>query len=335
MNPKSSPQSLRRLLFAGASLAVFSSSSAVAQTQTGDEWFDPTDWFGGNKTDKADPAYGVYDYDFNYGLGSNFDFAEWSSYGRWGYEVWEKNYYDAGHWDRQDWNAELGNAGEPDKDVQNFVIYPQARTTRAQGKSPRAEQPSEGGRGQVSRLNGTIDGLQTVQLRRESGATGPYAIAKVRLENDKNAVVNLGRFSQVKGLNLKKGDVIEAVGRRGTVGGKTVFVAQRLKAGNRTIDANPVIRLADEGRGTVSGTVAEVKQTKAATGSPSHTLLELKLTGGKSATVDLGPGASVEKIGLQAGERVTVRGQTEQKDGRAVVIPELIKVAGETASEPK
>jgi hypothetical protein len=339
-----------RLLLAGTSLTLVSTLPSLAQDN--DEWFDPTDWFAGTnaKTLSADDS-GVYQFDYDYGLGENFDYAEWSTYGRWGYEVWNANDYDASYWDKQKWATDTASLGEPGGKTLNYVVYPSESQTKARdkqaGKSEerskqtqaqsaqkqKEDQSSEqAGRKQVARLEGTIEGLRNLQLRRESGAINTYTVAKVKLGNDKTTVVNLGREALVKELNLKKGDAIDSIGRRGKVAGKNVFVAHRLKAGKRTIDANPTIRLSEQRQQTVSGTVTEIRKDSASDkNTAQHTLVDLKLDSGKTVTVDLGPGADPTKIDLQQGERVTVRGQLKEQGNRQVLIPDLLKVESATA----
>jgi len=345
-----------RVLLVGASLALIGTLPTLAQDT--DEWFDPTDWFAGQnvKTTGAD-KYGVYDYGYDYGLGENFDYAEWSSYGRWGYEVWNANDYDADYWDKQKWVNDTASLEEPEGKARSYVIYaaqPQTTKTRdtaerdkqtaksderpkqtqakeAKGAQKQKEDPSssdQAGRKQVARLEGKIDGLRNLQLRRESGAINTYTVAKVRLGNDKTTVVNLGREALVKDLNLKKGDVIESIGRRGKIAGRNVFVAHRLKAGNRTIDANPTIRLSDQSQQTLAGTVTEIKKGT----SGEHTLVTLKLDNEETATIDLGPAAATDKIGLEQGERVNVRGRTKDQGNRQILIPDLLKVESETST---
>lgn len=357
MNTRISAPSLARLLLAGTSLVLVGTRPILAQDEG--EWLDPTDWFDGKnvKSINADD-YGVYAFDYNYGLGENFDYAEWSTYGRWAYDVWRPTDYDADYWDSQEWYNDTRSIAEPVGGTYSFVSNAdplrksssssagsdkpadksdnrsssQSSGGRKQNQTAQEQttQTQDVGRRQVAHLTGgKIDGLRNVELRRESGATSTYTLAKVRFENNRNTVVNLGRASQVKDLNLKKEDTIEAIGRRGTVAGETVFVAHRVKSGNRTIDANPTVRLSGQNQRTVTGLVTQIRKAATSRGGPEHTLVEVKPDDGKPVTIDLGPAASLEKIDLQPGERITVRGQTKEKDDRKLIIPELLKVEAE------
>jgi hypothetical protein len=127
-------------------------------------------------------------------------------------------------------------------------------------------------------------------------------------------------------VSLSKGDKIQAIGRKGRVDGQDVFVAHSIKIDGKTIDANPAIRLrtASTYQDSRSGSVATPQsQTRTATQNPqsgqsqrtiqgkvagfsssndvgkrNHTVLNLRLENGKSEMIDLGPGASPDRIGL-------------------------------------
>ena len=344
-----------------AALALFVGAPA-GSAQGEDEWYDPTDWFDGNNIESDDTFdYEAYDFDYDYGFNDTYDYGDsWATYPTWGAGTWHSDYYDANYWDNYDWNADSSqNQSQENQDRQNqnredqtrtytYVMFIDPISTQSGSDSQQSssKQGMKKGSGQdnqksgVARLNGTIEGLRDMQLKRESGATARYTLAKVRLENGKTSVVNLGRKSALENVNLKQGDSIQAVGRRGTVEGETVFVAHKIKAGGKTIDANPVIRLSpsrtvqnQQNQKTIQGTVASIdEKTASSAGKKDHTLVNLRLENGQSATVDLGPAASLEKIDLQEGEMVTVKGRSETRDGQQVLVPDLMKVDGKKVS---
>jgi hypothetical protein len=214
--------------------------------------------------------------------------------------------------------------------------------------------------GQIARFNGTIEGLKTVNLQRRSGATGQHTIAKIKLDNGKTTIVSLGRSSQLQNLNLQAGDKVQAVGRRGMIDGETVFVAHSLRAKGQTIAANPAIRLgrtqttaqagaqsqqqgqsqagamtgstAGQAQASLQGEVERVSRVSAGQNKNQHTLVEIKLENGQTSTVDFGPAASLEKIGLEEGDEITVRGRRSTVGGREVIVADLLKVDGEKVS---
>ncbi len=257
--------------------------------------------------------------------------------------------------------SEAASANQ-DAVLYSYVLYVEPEQGK-QGKSSE-QQAGKAGKSktdsqQLARLSGTIEGLRTMDLQRRSGATGKHTIAKIKLENGKSTIVSLGRNSQLDDLQLKEGDKIEAIGGQGRIDGETVFVAHRLKAHGQTIAANPAIRLNQEqlagtsgqrgqeeqsGAGamtgasgaqnqtTLQGEVASVNRASAGQAENQHTLIDLKLENGRSSTVDLGPAASLEKIGLEQGDQITVRGHSSEVDGRPVLVADLLKIDGEKVS---
>lgn len=345
-----------RLFLAGATLAFLATAPVSAQSGKSDkssksgkttgEWFDPTDWFDANNANtkvSGSDKYGVYEYDYAYGLGEGFNYSVWSTY-----ERWDPKNNNARYWDKQDWADTTNRLSRPSGKPVDFEIHADASRKQRDSGSPKkgsADNQLQEGRKQVAHLTGTIEGLRNVELTRESGATNTYTLAKVRLDRKDSTVVALGRAAQVQDLNLKKGDEIESVGRRGTIDGNDVFVAHRLKAGNRTIDAIPTIRLAeqsskrsaaksdkDKDQETITGTVEQIKK---AAGKNDSTLVELKQRNGRSTTVDFGPAASLQQINLAEGDNITVRGRTQERGDRKLLIPELVKIEsdGRVASD--
>lgn len=243
-------------------------------------------------------------------------------------------------------------AGNQQKSGQQKSGQQSSSAAQQSSSGQQASKQSGKNSSQVARLNGTIEGLREMNLRRQSGATGPHTIAKIKLENGKSSVVSLGRSSQLKDLNLQAGDSIQAIGSKGMIDGETVFVAHSLKAKGRMIAANPAIRLkqsqdqqqAQSGQGsqagamtggsagsqtTLTGEVASASRTSLGQGGNQHTFVDLRLANGNNAILDLGPGASIDKIGLDDGDRITVRGRTHEVQGRPVIKVDLLKIDGE------
>lgn len=327
-----------------------------------DEWYDPTDWFDGNNLEHDDTlnvgTYDAYDYDYDYGFDDAYDYGyDWTSYDNtWGVNDWDDDYYDADYWGDYDWYDTYDTIDGDIDDTYTYIIYPRSYSdsSSAQNSTAQSDRSQKGQKSKVAKLNGTVQGLSKMKLKRPSGAIGTYTIAKVALENGKTTIVNLGRESQLQDVQLKKGDKIQALGRRGQVANETVFVAHKLKANGSTIDANPTIRLTQSNQGqstsgnnpdaqaqqnrdsaqqTIQGTVASVTKAAAdASSKQQHTLINLRLENGQSTIVDLGPAASLEKIDLQAGEQVTVRGTQRNMNGRQVLVPDLMRVEGESIS---
>lgn len=361
-----------RRLCAGAAVFALAATGPAAPVNE-DEWYDPTDWFDGNNVEHDD-TYDWYDYDYNY------DYADdWNHYSAWGDSAAEPD-YDENYWNNYDWTgskpaartrgermAERSETSSQPATVYTYVLYAEpigkqsmAQQAQQARQGEQARSGSTGGSPQdkkIARLHGTIEGLQEMNLRRQSGATGPHTIAKIKLENGKTTVASLGRSSQLEDLDLKAGDSIQAVGQKGMIDGETIFVANELRAKGQTIAANPAIRLGrqsmaqrqeesrkgrqagagamtgrEQDRKLLKGEVAKVTRAKAPKGKNEHTLVDLRLEDGTTATVDLGPGASLEKIGLEAGDSITLRGHPGKVGGRDVIVADLLKIEGEKVS---
>lgn len=61
-----------------------------------------------------------------------------------------------------------------------------------------------------------------------------------------------------------------------------------------------------------------------------HSLVKITLQNGRSAVVDLGPKRNLERIDLEKGKRIQVRGQRGTVDGRNVLLANQVRVGNET-----
>lgn len=366
--PSGSRARLARCLRLSGALFIAAGTTVSHAAVNEDEWYDPSDWFDGNNIEYDDTYdYDPYDYTYTNGYDYGYDWDYWDDYYDaydWddynGYSAWDG--YSSSYWDRYDWDDTLNDDEPVEGTVYSYSIWVPDRDQQAQNTSASNQASGQGGKQakqdgkQISRMQGTIEGVKTVKLNRSSGATGSFTLAKVKLENGQSTVVNLGRQSQLRDVNVKKGDKIQAIGRRGQIEGQAVFVAQKLRVNGKDIQANPAIRLKGAGKSgsqtvqsgsqrsgsqtsaakqqmsdsedEISGKVANIEKLKESGKNPDRTLVTLTLENGKSETVDLGPGAAPEKIGLDEGDSVTVRGRRDQIQGRDVIVAELVKVNG-------
>ncbi len=328
---------LRRNRFLFTLLAL-AGCSLTLRGQEEDEWYDPTDWFDGNNIEADDihdsealgePDRRPFDLDPGY---------DWNDYNAWGYDIWDDDYYHGPYWDDYAWQENFDEDYVIPDVVYDYDLY------YADGEEGETADD-------LSRLEGTIEGLAEVRLERGSGATGDHRIAKVKLENGQSTVMNLGRSWRTDDLQLAKGDEVVALGRRGTLDGETVFVAEQLRVDGRTLEANPAIRLpngsgdrpaasstrggakrgdreAAQAEATLSGTIASFNRSTIVGDEHgrAHTFINIRLENGRSSLVDLGPNASLASIDLQSGDHIEVRGRREQRGERQVVVADLLRV---------
>lgn len=367
----------RRLWLSGLLLAATAAGPSYAAVNE-DEWYDPSDWFDGNNIEYDDTYdYDPYDYTYTSGYDYGYDWDYWDSYYDaydWDdydtYGTWDYNPYTSSYWDRYDWDDDITD-DTVEGTVYSYSLWVPDRDQKAQNTSASNTSSSQSGskseqgkKNDISRLEGTIEGLKNVKLSRSSGAAGAFTLAKVKLENGQTTVVNLGRQSKLDDVKVQKGDKIKAIGRRGQIQGQAVFVAQKLRVNGKDIEANPAIRLKGDNKPgsqfvqsgqesnnndgssqtsaakqrmssaeeEISGKVANIQKLNETDKNANRTLVTLTLQSGKSETVDLGPGAAPEKIGLDEGDMVTVRGRRDQIQGRSVIVAELVKVNGNRMS---
>lgn len=243
--------SLDRALRKLGPLALLTTSAACipplhAQTDIGeDEWYDPTDWFDGNNIESDDtyaPGFGA---------------ASWDRYDT--YDTW--NYgYNNNYWDNNDW---YGSVDDPDYGTVWVDVYTYrfpAADSGGAGTSASASRNTDmnnprtrdrsGSSGDGSRsdasgsvtLRGTIEGVRQMKLKNNYGLTDTFTVAKVKLENGRSTIVNLGEQTSFRDLDLEEGDQIKAIGGRGEIDGQSVFVARQLKADGQTLHVNNVMR---------------------------------------------------------------------------------------------
>lgn len=279
--------------------------------------------------------------------GDNWRIPEDSGrYERWGYDTWDDAWYDVNYWGGFEWYDGYSGIWDEEAALDSEVLEgPWApdptrgvdrERTRGIRSGPHPEfEPGQNfrGRGPRARLTGDVEGVRQMNLRGPDGAIQTYTLARVRLENGRSTVLALGPGEGVHQMTLSKGDQVEAIGRRGEVGGATVFVAERLQAGGNVYAVHRALpadgrgqrdteRERDERRSsrqtTVRGTVESFERLAAGTGR-AHTLLRVALENGRTATLDLGPDASLNRIDLQSGDRITARGRFERLGERNVL----------------
>ncbi len=66
------------------------------------------------------------------------------------------------------------------------------------------------------------------------------------------SIVSLGRTSLLEDLNLKVGDSIQAIGQKGMINGKTVFVANNFKAKGQTVANRTTVEGTNDDRGAIA-----------------------------------------------------------------------------------
>lgn len=89
--------------------------------------------------------------------------------------------------------------------------------------------------GQPQSLRQVRGQIQDVRTLRLDGAEQPHTLARVELDSGSTVVVDLGPQQDLRGLDLTRGDQIQALVRPATINNRPVLKAHELRANNETI----------------------------------------------------------------------------------------------------
>lgn len=181
-------------------------------------------------------------------------------------------------------------------------------------------------------INGTVEDFAAVNL---AGLPDRYAVVRLRLQDGRTVVVNLGPERTVQQLNLNAGDEVAVLGRRGTINDRNVLMAQRIRVGDRTFDVNLPRAAGPTGDHTLRGQLADFARVSLQGERQQHVVARLRLENGRSALVNFGPGAAFRRLNLTAGDRVVVSGQRTSIANRPVLKAEQVRVGNETYRTPR
>ncbi len=112
---------------------------------------------------------------------------------------------------------------------------PQAATTSATSSTGRNHAVT------LTELTGTIGSVDHVDVPGPAGGNAGFTIACINLADGTHAVVSLGHAGRGAPVLVRAEDKVVLLGWRGEVEGRTIFVARRMRVGNRTLDASPVL----------------------------------------------------------------------------------------------
>lgn len=246
------------------------------------------------------------------------------------------------------------------------------------GEPPAAARPQQdltlpGGlaapRGSVV-LRGTLDALREVTLAPQVGRASPaeHTLGRIRFEDGRTVVVNLGPSPALSELRLAAGQPIVVRAVPGDVDGETLLLAQRLRVGGQALEVDwaaawgpppaapaqaPAITrpapaptdllraplAVDLSRGAgsqlvVRGEVSAAEELELS--GQRRRAVELRLEGGRRVLVVLGPtrGADAQEPGLAPGDAVAVRGRWARFGERQALVAEALRTHGGWRSLP-
>jgi hypothetical protein len=211
----------------------------------------------------------------------------------------------------------------------------------AQDRSARSDRPAQ-------TVQGTIQGFHHIYLRPSQGRREQHSLVKLRLQDGRTLVVDLGRKKDLDDLDLQQGDKITLHGRQGTIDGRSVFFADRVRAGGQTL------RIARNGSGenqgqtsdnsnsgqegkdfTLRGKVAGYQVITLQSGQKQVSLLNLTLEDGRSVVIDAGQKrGELDLKDLDVRDRAVIKGHTENLNGRQVLVADSVQFLEPQNSQP-
>lgn len=305
----------------------------------GEEWYGPSDWWSGEDLERDGRAFS------DYGSGD----AEWEGH-RW--------HGDPSYIDRYGpeyllnpvtgkWVASYGS----DRRIQagydfTEIIGPQDVQNGGQGQRASGQDASR-------TLEGSIEGFRRIDLSSPTGDDTAHILARVSSAGGETAVVDFGPAAQLD-KSITVGDQVTLKGSQGSLDGRKVFVASELSAHGQTFAikrqqsrepvADPFSEMArhkgsddereqaqpsDEGRDLLlEGEISEMETLRIEGEEESHRFIKLRLQGGESVTVQLGPEDSLADLDLEKGDHVRIIGSEGRIDGRKVIAARSISVEG-------
>lgn len=213
----------------------------------------------------------------------------------------------------------------------------EAFTIQRSGQESAGSQVAQGSQarqGHTQTVQGQIDGFRHIYLRPQQGQRQQHSLVKLRLQDGRTLIVNLGPKRDLDDLSLQKGDRITLRGQRGMIDGRSVFFADQIRHGGETIQiaragGNPRQPQASQQQGrqfTVRGKVAGYQVLTLDSGEKQVSLLNLRLDDGRSVLIDAGQ--NNEKLNLDQldlRDRVVIQGHSRNVQGRQLLIADNIK----------
>jgi hypothetical protein len=331
------------ILLAAGLCGVLAPSITAQEPANEDEWYDPTDWFDGNNIEWDDTyepwdegvanGYDYFDYGYDYDstrYGWHFQWDpidnQWErAYG------WFDDYYDYDGNNQYGWHYQWDpNDKQWDRTYGWFDEYYDY------------DSPSRSSQGQ-NVLTGTVD-----SFRRVRNVDGSHTLVRLRLEDGRTRVIDLGQNADLAKLSLHQGDRVRIRGQHESYSGRDVFKADALfvDGERRSIPRGQSTQRNDgsgrnqqgqrqdsarqpRGNVTFQGQVAGFSVVTPRGAPADHLLVRMRLRDGSWRVVDFGPSAKLGDIGLKKGERVTVRGRSKEMDGQMVLIAQQLHAGGE------
>ena len=320
------------------------------------EWYDPSDWFDVEdgidyESDwwdaRTSDPYDPYDYDrydrdddrLRYGYHWEWD----AIHDRWrrDYGYYDDSYalgsryltdpvVDYGpHWE---WDPlELRWARDYGVHVNDYGIGYGAARDRERDRSADVD------------VSGTLESFRRIELE---GQRDAHTLIRVRMQDGRSKVVNLGPRVEPAQLGMSSGDRVRLKGRMGSIDGRDVVLATKVSvegdstrirafrskgSGDERPDMASKDRDTGSARQVLTGTLKDHEKVSSAS-NPDHVLVRLHMQDGRSRRVCIGPESTLDELGLEEGSQVRIEGFTDRVAGRDVFVATTVRVDDDMVS---
>ena len=307
-------------------LALGLSALPLRAQMNEDEWYDPTDWFDGNNYEYDDALgldYGpdllageesytsdVYGYSLHY----NYNIPAERSAGS--LEGWHYQWLPR----RDDWELDYGwHSGFYDITPETDERQPRHRASERDPASQRRT------------VRGTVQQVQHLNLENRDGKRDTRSVAKVEMKDGRSVLIDFGSARQEPEFQLQQGDRLVATGTTGRINGRRVLFANNARLDGQRFSMDRAESRSRSGTETISGTLEGLTRVSLenSSGEVRH-FVKFILNYGRTCLTDLGRNARLPALGIQTGDRISLRGTREQIAGRTVFRADQVRVDGET-----
>ncbi|MDQ8206359.1 hypothetical protein QEH52_02485 [Coraliomargarita sp. SDUM461003] len=239
-----------------------------------EEWYDAADWFNGKQrgSDQKAADYerdmsGLWDfwaedglweddYDYDYSSNGSRDYGyhyTWNDSSKswqreYGYHESDYDYDPASYMiDQRASSSSSVDSAESNRssisEFQNRNVNERRSNLNTYSRSVDSQRNHQDLKNQSKQLkqrtlNGVIDGFRHMRLEAQNDQGRDYTVTKVKLDNGKSIVVNLGEKERLDGLDLERGDEVKVKGVLGKLNGEPIFITNTLKINDRSFDVN-------------------------------------------------------------------------------------------------
>lgn len=224
----------------------------------------------------------------------------------------------------QDQSRQQTQSQDRDRSQQTQQWRESREKSEAQRQQAGSQQDGKGSG--VVALQGKVQALREVSLRRGQKQPEEHSWVKVSLQSGYEAIVDLGREKDLSDLDLDRGDKIKVWGRHGSIAGQNVLFADRVKIGKEIVNIDR-----KDSHEEVSGKIRDYSQVSINDEDrEGHLLVRFDLDNGQRVIADLGKDVSLDDLEIERDAKVHLVGTRKFADGRQILEAKKIKVEGET-----